>query len=597
MPPVGIAPNRLRSLIRYTTWPTHVESDYRLGIVRDMPRSQIPPGGVYDAIDLLQDRPGMLYKRGGSAYAASVVGAGDGMVLLVAVACPEFTTPKVVVIGTDGSTGRTLYDVTSGSPATGVSLARQPFENPPTYVDKLILTDGAGALPPKKAYLSGATVVAGLLGGLPPNATYSCVHLGYLVLANNTANPNRIWFSPLPNIEGTGYAITAVSTGSKTFTIAGDHAVSFPAGLKFSVWGSTGNDGRYTVVSAVYGSATVITVSEAVPNSTADGTLGAGWNTDEAYIDCAGPISGLASVSGVLLVFTRGGTQRVVGAVPPGTIGENMELQPLSGRVGCIDARSIVAVNDLIYFAHESGIYVTTGSNLDSITTKPNGTGIGALWRSYTADLAPVLGAVVASGVFSNEWMLTSIRHPSGPDVQFICHLPTLSFVRTSTNIACDMYASRAAPSAELYGANASTSEAVRPLALKGLFAPASGNKNDASGAAVTPTLETRMLGNGSGLKAYGHGHVTYDIRDAASDNPTMAITIATGIEADSGYAAVAEGTPLAEVTVATRKRFSMNKDSQAAQLKFVQSNASSKTEIYTIEAEVRPYGLIDDGQ
>lgn len=72
-----------------------------------------------------------------------------------------------------------------------------------------------------------------------------------------------------------GYAITAVSTGSKRFTIAGSHASEFTVGLKIRVAGSTGNDREYTVVSstAVAGPNTQIVVAETVADSTADGNL------------------------------------------------------------------------------------------------------------------------------------------------------------------------------------------------------------------------------------------------------------------------------------------------------------------------------------
>lgn len=70
-------------------------------------------------------------------------------------------------------------------------------------------------------------------------------------------------------------AITAVNQGAKTFTVAGDQSRYFVPGRTFPVAGSTGNDGTYTIVSAVYGAATVITVSEAIPDSTADGNIAA----------------------------------------------------------------------------------------------------------------------------------------------------------------------------------------------------------------------------------------------------------------------------------------------------------------------------------
>jgi hypothetical protein len=68
------------------------------------------------------------------------------------------------------------------------------------------------------------------------------------------------------------FAITAVSTGSNTITIAGDRTNDFRAGERFRVIGSTGNDGVYVVITAVFGSATVLTVAS-VTNATADGTV------------------------------------------------------------------------------------------------------------------------------------------------------------------------------------------------------------------------------------------------------------------------------------------------------------------------------------
>jgi hypothetical protein len=74
-------------------------------------------------------------------------------------------------------------------------------------------------------------------------------------------------------------AITAVSTGSDTVTIAGDHTTEFAAGTDFNITGSTGNDGGYTVASvALDGGNTVITVEadQAIANATADGYVHVG---------------------------------------------------------------------------------------------------------------------------------------------------------------------------------------------------------------------------------------------------------------------------------------------------------------------------------
>lgn len=69
-------------------------------------------------------------------------------------------------------------------------------------------------------------------------------------------------------------AITDIDQPNKKFTIAGDHTASFIAANTFTVQDSTANDGTYTVVSsALVSGNTEITVSEAIPDDTVDGSI------------------------------------------------------------------------------------------------------------------------------------------------------------------------------------------------------------------------------------------------------------------------------------------------------------------------------------
>lgn len=73
-------------------------------------------------------------------------------------------------------------------------------------------------------------------------------------------------------LSDTAYAITAVDKPNKKITIAGDRRTEFRAGQLIKLTGS--NLGRYTVAAtALSGSDTVITVSEALPSATVDGNL------------------------------------------------------------------------------------------------------------------------------------------------------------------------------------------------------------------------------------------------------------------------------------------------------------------------------------
>ena len=73
---------------------------------------------------------------------------------------------------------------------------------------------------------------------------------------------------------GLSHAITGVSTGSKTFSVATDITGLLTVGERIRVAGSTGNDGWYTIVSMAFDAPnTVITVVETPADATVDGTL------------------------------------------------------------------------------------------------------------------------------------------------------------------------------------------------------------------------------------------------------------------------------------------------------------------------------------
>jgi hypothetical protein len=75
------------------------------------------------------------------------------------------------------------------------------------------------------------------------------------------------------------YAInlaTVGAAGAGSFRVPGDVAVGFPAGFRFTVAGSTGNDGIYTVKnggSTFATGNTTIPVTQAVVSAVADGSV------------------------------------------------------------------------------------------------------------------------------------------------------------------------------------------------------------------------------------------------------------------------------------------------------------------------------------
>lgn len=75
------------------------------------------------------------------------------------------------------------------------------------------------------------------------------------------------------NALAVNYAVTAVDLNNNTVTISGDHQVEFTKDVPVFWDGSTANDGMYSVKSSIYGTSTVITFNQRIPNYIADGNL------------------------------------------------------------------------------------------------------------------------------------------------------------------------------------------------------------------------------------------------------------------------------------------------------------------------------------
>lgn len=129
------------------------------------------------------------------------------------------------------------------------------------------------------------------------------------------------------------FTVSAVDTGAKTITVSGVYEVGiFDSGDSFTITGSTGNDGTYTVVSADESSFPSVTVEviESIPDSTADGNVnitepspqpsfeatevGDGYNGTKVRI--SSPASNTAGVFDLTVEVPNGGETQVIRDVP-----------------------------------------------------------------------------------------------------------------------------------------------------------------------------------------------------------------------------------------------------------------------------------------
>lgn len=495
-----------RFLPRFVT-----DSDWTKGMIRDAPRTSLPPGSVFNSTDFLLHQPGIAQKRGGTSYAGPAL---TGATYAAAVVYADFPAgAKLCAVDDRGH----LFTVTSGT-TTDVNTMGSAFvtkDKPKLKVGSaknlLVITANDGTTLPK-TYNGVATVAT--LGGTPPAAIYAAIYKNRLVLANGTAsgvlNNNRAWFSGSPDIESA-------------------------------------------------------------------------WDLANSWVDFDNAITGMAALQNALLVFSNGKLERLTGATPPP--GTDFDRAPVA-NVGCTDARSISVWNGNAIFANPDGIYMSNGGDPSSLTVKG---GISLYWQALLAAYDPSTWTI-ATGLYG-DYLFVSVMNGATLIDTLVCNLPRTAWFRL-TNIKALMFSRGLNIGTELYYADRSTN---RVTALSGIFSPAAGNKNDANGTAVAPMIELRPSGASPDLTHYGFGEISYDMRDAASDNPTLAVQVAPGIEATT-FAAVAES-PLAKTTDETRKRFTVAKISQAVTLRLTQTNASSKTELYLAEVEIRALPAIQGGQ
>lgn len=553
-------------------------ADWSKGMVRDAPRTALPNNALYNSVDFLLHQPGLMFKRGGTAYSGPALTGANYCSQVGYLNFPAGA--KLVGVGDNGH----LYSVTSGA-TTDVATLGTGWPG----VDTLKLRDSDVVLPasdgktfPKYyngstvAYLGPHTQLDGSSGALPQatitvDSTTGFPDKGNFWISDSSQNAVEIAYT-----GKTATTFTGCTLGTGTF--ADNSVVSTVPPFKFYTVYKT-----RLVGGGISGKANRSFFSPTPTDGTNTSWNTSFWNTAESYVDHDEAITGYASLSNQLLVFSAGRTERIIGSTPPP--GSDMDRAPV-GAIGCTDARSIVVQEGNVMFANPRGVYLTNGSGFVSLTADGY---IETYWQSLFNGYSPATWTI-AAGTWRSFYFVSVMNGSTLVDT-LMCNIPRRAWWRLS-NINGVMFSPGVGTADELYMADRSTN---RVVSLSGILLPTASNKNDANGYSVSPVAEFKMEGSGPNLKHFGNGHITYDMRDSGSDNPTLALSVAPGVEATT-FAAAPES-PLGETTDATRKRYSVSKVSQGVTLKIAQSHASSKTEVYALEVEERPLAPQAGGQ
>lgn len=325
----------------------------------------------------------------------------------------------------------------------------------------------------------------------------------------------------------------------------------------------------------VYKDRTILARTQAKPNwlyfSKAGDPLV--WDTTNSWWAVTQPITGLAALPNSLLIFGNTITARLRGSTPPP--GTDMILDDPIFAVGCTDARSIVVNGGYCAFANPTGVYLSNGTNLPEDLTQSCGI------KRYWVELLQAYDSAtwtLAGGTYNNQYVITIMNGGTFIDC-LMFDIDARNVVRLS-NMKALCYAHAVTIGEELYFGLKS---AGRVGKFSSVWTPSAAVKTDADGTAVAPLVETVLYRDRPGKKTWRSLYVTYDMRDAANDNPILNVSYIRNPE--DAYTQLPD--PLTETTNYFRARRPLRFPADAIAVKIQQQNASAETRIYDLEADL----------
>lgn len=298
------------------------------------------------------------------------------------------------------------------------------------------------------------------------------------------------------------------------------------------------------------------------------------WSTSVRYIDTSAPVIAMAALRNSLLIFHQGSVERIRGDIPPGSAAANMTLEPLFNDVGLLDPDALWVEGDSVYWADESGIYMSDGSSLTNLTLNS----ISSLWRTHSPP-ALYISLVVYKGRLIVSLGNDAVNLRRG----FMYDFRTRAWVEIE-NLLAKNFATRSDATDACYFSNQDTSS-KRVGEVSTMFSPVASNKEDANGGDIDAVLETAFYSFGSeALKRWRGVYVSYSAYDSV-ESPSMSVAYLTDPALGSSETAISSA--LSESATRTRARRAIGVKSYGLAFDVELAGPASTAKIYALEADV----------
>jgi hypothetical protein len=323
------------------------------------------------------------------------------------------------------------------------------------------------------------------------------------------------------------------------------------------------------------------------------------WDLSFGWWDTSGTITGVAPLANSILIFHADSTERLRGSSPPP--GSDMILEPFLPNVGCLDNRSIAYWQQNAIFASASGIYMTNGVSTVDLTAAAQ---MKTYWQSTLAGYGA--STTIAGGIYRDHYIV-SVAIGGTFTEAFCVSLQNRTMWRFKNLYGTCFQNSTAAVQEELYMGTVTTAGSAGEIAkLSGIWSPSGSPKKDGNVVTPTPIIETgsfrgydrlhRRWIESMGLQKWRYVYLDYDLRDAASDNPTITLSYAT--TPGGSYTTMTGGT-IPETTDYGRVRRSVHNATVGAatrsnmmEFKLAVNGPYAAAKIYTLEGTFEPIDI-----
>lgn len=317
------------------------------------------------------------------------------------------------------------------------------------------------------------------------------------------------------------------------------------------------------------------------------------WDLTYGWWDTTGTIYGIAATPNAILIFHHDSTERLRGTTPPP--GSDMVLEPFFND-GCIDPYTVAYWNQRVIWASSRGIYLTDGVSVVDLTADAQ---MKSYWTSLMASYATTWR--IAGGIYRDHYII-SINNGSTL-VDCLCvNLKNRAMWRFTNLHGSSFVNVTASKQEKLYMGQWN---AGRVAELSSLWSPSSTVKQDGDATNPTPIIETgsyrgydrlhRRWIQSYGKQKWRWAYLDYDLRDSATDTPTITLSYAT--TPTGGYTASAGGT-IAATTDYGRVRRTLNTTQGGAtradmlELKLAVNGPYAHARIYAVECDFSPIDI-----